>query len=42
MTLHISKTVVLAGHVEPLVRFHMNGLIPFKRTVEQITTQKMK
>ena len=37
MTLYMSKTVVLAGDVKALVRFHMNGLIPSERTVEQIT-----
>ena len=37
MTLHMNKTVVLAGDVAALVSFHMNGFIPFERTVEQIT-----
>ena len=37
MTLHMNKTVILAGNVAALVSFYMNDLIPFGRTVEQMT-----
>ena len=37
MTLYMCKTVVLAGDVAALISSHMNGLIPFERTVEQTT-----